>query len=129
MQPAVAALPPPTLPAFVAGAPQPNAYAVVIGIEHYDSLPAPTGAKADAERFAELAKRSLGVPADHVHLVVDARATKGAVERELDRGASLENDGDARVHGAHCVSPGALSPPRSARRARPASRPNPGRRR
>jgi hypothetical protein len=76
--------PQPAAPTFVTGAPQPGAYAIVVGIEHYDGLPAPSGAKLDAERFAEVARTSLGVPAANVHLLVDGRATKGSIERELE---------------------------------------------
>jgi hypothetical protein len=74
----------PSASVFLAGAPQPNAYAVVIGVEKYSNgLPVPTGARADAEHFAELAEKSLGVPADHVHLRLDEQATKGSILREV----------------------------------------------
>ena len=70
---------------LVAGAPQPNSYAVVVGIERYSAgLPPPTGARADAQRFADLAKRSLGLSPSHVHLVVDDQGTKGTLESEIE---------------------------------------------
>lgn len=70
---------------FVAAAPQPDGYAAIVGIEKYASgLPVPTGARTDAERFAELARTSLGLSSDHVQLVVDGDATKGGIERALE---------------------------------------------
>lgn len=91
--------------ARIAGAPQPNAYAVIIGIEKYHDLPSPTGARADAERFAELAKRSLG-PEGHIHLALDKQATKGTgaaaglftdyVIQGLGTGAA-DLDGDGQI--------------------------------
>jgi hypothetical protein len=61
-----------------------NAWALVIGIEKYRDVPPPTGARADALHFAELAKTTLGVPADHARIATDERATKADIERELE---------------------------------------------
>jgi hypothetical protein len=69
--------------AFVAGAPQPNAYAVIVGIEHYEGLPPPVGARRDAQRFQRLVQQTLGVPEAHVHISIDDHATKGAIERDI----------------------------------------------
>lgn len=69
---------------FVSGAPQPTAFALIIGIEHYKTLPSPSGAKADAERFAQMARQSLGVPAAHIRVALDDEATKGTIERHLE---------------------------------------------
>jgi hypothetical protein len=60
-----------------------NAWALVIGIEKYRDVPPPTGARADALHFAELAKTTLGVPGDHLRVAMDERATKADIEREL----------------------------------------------
>jgi hypothetical protein len=69
---------------FVSAAPQPNAYAIVIGVEKYSaSLPPPTGARADAQRFSEMARSSLGLRPDHVQTLFDEQATKGSIERAL----------------------------------------------
>jgi hypothetical protein len=68
---------------YAQGAPQPNAFALVIGIEKYRDVPPPTGARADAEAFAKLAERTLGVPEDHVRLLVDEHATRGDFEKAL----------------------------------------------
>ncbi len=89
-QPAPAAAPPPAAPApsgptFVAAAPQPNAFAVVVGVEKYlNGLPVPVGAHADAQRFADLARSTLGVDAGHLQVVLDEQATRGGIARALD---------------------------------------------
>jgi hypothetical protein len=71
-------------PALLAAAPQPNAFAIVVGIEKYSGgLPPPTGARADAQQFASLATSSLGVSSDHLQLIVDEQAGKAGVERAL----------------------------------------------
>ena len=69
--------------AFVAAAPQPAAYALIIGVEHYRDAPPPAGARADAEHFAALAKKTLGLKDDHVHVALDERATKTDIEEHL----------------------------------------------
>jgi hypothetical protein len=68
---------------YVLGAPQPNAYALVVGIEKYRDVPPPIGARADAQEFARLAVRTLGVPEDHVRLLIDEHATRGDLEKAL----------------------------------------------
>jgi hypothetical protein len=71
-------------PSFVSGSPQPTAYAIVIGVEKYSAaLPPPTGAHADARRFSDLVRTSLGVSPDHVQTLFDEQATKGSIERAL----------------------------------------------
>ena len=62
--------------AYRAAAPQPAAYALIVGIDHYRDVPAATGARTDAERFAELAKKTLGLRDDHVRVALDDHATK-----------------------------------------------------
>jgi hypothetical protein len=68
---------------FAQGAPQPNAYALVVGIEKYRDVPPPIGARADAQQFALLAVRTLGIPEDHVRLLLDEHATRGDLEKAL----------------------------------------------
>lgn len=65
------------------GAPQPNTYALIVGIERYRDVAPPPGARSDAERFAELARRSLGVPEANLRVALDDRATKSDVEKHL----------------------------------------------
>jgi hypothetical protein len=63
-----------------------NAFALVVGISRYrdGTLPEAAGAVADAKLFAESAAQTLGVPRDHVHLLVDAEATFGSLHAQLD---------------------------------------------
>lgn len=68
---------------FATGAPQPNAWALVVGIERYRDAPAATGARADAEAFAQLATTSLGVPEDQVMVALDDRASRSDLEKHL----------------------------------------------
>jgi hypothetical protein len=82
--PAIAAAPSVKPLEFVRGAPQPAAYAVIIGIEHYDGLPPPTGAVSDAQAFAQVAHNTLGIPDGHVKLLIDDKATKGGIERAIE---------------------------------------------
>jgi hypothetical protein len=78
-----AAASPVALGQYLQGAPQPNAYALVVGIEKYRDVPPPIGARADAEQFARLAVRTLGLPEDHVRLLLDEHATRGDLEKAL----------------------------------------------
>jgi hypothetical protein len=68
---------------YVIGAPQPNAFALVIGIEKYRDVPPPSGARADAESFAHLAERTLGLPDENVRVLLDEHATRGDLEKGL----------------------------------------------
>jgi hypothetical protein len=82
-------LPAPSAPtraafSFVPATAQPGAYALVIGVEKYRDVPSPTGARADAERFAALLRSTLGIPSDHVHVALDDRASKGDIEKSFD---------------------------------------------
>jgi len=68
---------------LVAGAPQPSAWALVIGIERYRDVSSPTGARADAERMAQVLTKTLGVPEDHVVVQLDERASRSDIEKQL----------------------------------------------
>lgn len=70
-------------------APQRAAYAFIVGIDAYRDVPRAPGAKADAERFAELARRTLGLKEEHIRVALEDHATKQDVERAL---AWLENE-------------------------------------
>jgi hypothetical protein len=70
---------------LASGSPQPTAYALIIGVERYrEQMPVPAGARADAERFAEVARTTLGVPQRNIRLALDDRATKTDIEKHLD---------------------------------------------
>jgi len=60
------------------------AFALVVGIEHYRDLPPPTGARADAQRFAQLAQKSLGIPDANVRIALDDHATRGDLSAHLE---------------------------------------------
>ncbi len=68
---------------FLSAAGQPNAYALIIGIEHYRDVPSPSGAKLDAEQVARLVKATLGVPEQNILLAIDERATRSDIEKQL----------------------------------------------
>lgn len=69
---------------FVQGGPQRNAYALIIGVERHRDVPAATGARLDAERFAEIARRTLGISADHILLALDDRAAHSDIDKHVD---------------------------------------------
>ncbi len=69
-----------------------NAWAVVVGVERYrEALPEATHAESDARTFALYVQRTLGLPADHVKVLVGDRAgladIRSAVEEWLPRNA------------------------------------------
>ena len=98
--------------AFLQAAPQPNAYALVVGVEKYRNVNATPGARRDAESFAGLLEDSLGVPGENIHLLTDEDATRGDV---LSRLSWLKENvpSDGRIyfyfsgHGAPDVETGA----------------------
>ena len=69
--------------ALRAAAPQPTSYALIVGIDRYRDIAGAAGARGDAERFAELARRTLGLKDDHVRVALEDHATKQDVERGL----------------------------------------------
>lgn len=76
---------PTTVASPVTAAPQPGAYAIVIGVEKYAAgLPPPTGARADATRFTDVATKSLGVLPAHIQTILDGQATKGGILRAIE---------------------------------------------
>lgn len=67
----------------VLGAAQRTSYALIIGVETYRDLPAPTGADADAKRYARLVTTTLGLPDKNVRVLRNERAAKSDIEKEL----------------------------------------------
>lgn len=83
--PALSATPsPPPAPELLAGAAQPDSFAIVFGVEQYKSAPAAQGARGDAERFVRLATRTLGVPEAHVKTAFDQKADRLAVDLNIE---------------------------------------------
>ncbi|MCA9620716.1 MAG: caspase family protein [Myxococcales bacterium] len=70
---------------IVTGAPQRDAYALIVGVEKYRDVKSPaTGAERDAKLFAEVATKTMGIPSEHVRVAVGDRATKGDIEKHVD---------------------------------------------
>jgi hypothetical protein len=64
---------------------QPDAYAIVIGVEKYRrDLPEASGAANDARAFHDYLERTLGVPRDHIKVLVDGDATKSDIEAAIN---------------------------------------------
>lgn len=82
---------------LVTGAPQPNAYGFVVGIDEYRSVNHTPGARNDAEQFAELLQTTLGVPNRNIHLLTDGEATRSDILATL---SSLQQqvDSDGRIY-------------------------------
>lgn len=103
------AAPAPTeLEAPASGNHNPNAWAVVIGVENYrDGLSPATGAERDAQAFASYARQTLGVPEANVKVLLGQRAARadmaGALLEWLPRNA-VEPGGQVYIffsgHGA-----------------------------
>jgi hypothetical protein len=68
---------------FVQGAAQNSAFALIIGVTAYRDVPGADGSKQDAERFASLARITLGIPEDHIRLAYDERATRSDLEKHF----------------------------------------------
>ena len=87
-QPATVVEPPPPAPValpaspsrLVAGPAQPSAFALIVGVDAYKNAPAVPAARADAERFAELCRRTLGVPEGHIKIILGDKADKLAFD-------------------------------------------------
>ena len=62
-------------PLNVSAPPNPNAVAIVVGLEGYENAPAASYADRDAQVFMDYAQRAFGVPASNIKLLVndDAR--------------------------------------------------------
>ena len=74
----------PPVPELLAGAAQPDAFAIVFGVEQYKSAPGAPGARADAEKVARLVTRTLGVPEAHVKVALDQKADRLAIDLNLE---------------------------------------------
>jgi hypothetical protein len=69
--------------ALVSAAPQPTSFALIVGIEKYRDVTAASGARTDAEKFAELARVTLGVPEDNIKILLDDRASRTDISKQL----------------------------------------------
>lgn len=80
--PTVAA--PPRAPDTLVGTPQPDAFAIVFGVEQYKSAAAAPGARADAEQVARFVTKTLGVPEGHLKTAFDAKADRLAIDLNIE---------------------------------------------
>ena len=75
------------LPSLLAQAkiivPDPDKYALIVGIDEYDKALDVPYASRSAELFAVAAQKLLGVPADNIKLLVDKDATAGGIKVHL----------------------------------------------
>ncbi|MCY0987347.1 caspase family protein [Nannocystis sp. ILAH1] len=69
--------------AMVSASPQPTAYALIVGIEKYRDVTPAGGARTDAEKFAELARVTLGVPEDNIKVLLDDRASRTDIAKQM----------------------------------------------
>jgi hypothetical protein len=61
-----------------------TSWAVVVGIEKYrEDLPPASNAEADAQAFADFAEKTMGIPPEHIKLLLGSRAGKADVESVL----------------------------------------------
>jgi hypothetical protein len=70
--------------AFLAGAAQAGAHALVVGIERYQDLSTTSGARSDAIRFAALLLKTAGIPEANLRLVLDDQARKDNLQKQLE---------------------------------------------
>lgn len=68
---------------LVSASPQPTAFALIVGIEKYRDVTAASGARSDAEKFAELARVTLGVPEENIKVLLDDRASRTDIAKQL----------------------------------------------
>jgi hypothetical protein len=80
------------------GEPRPGDFALVIGVEHYRSLPAARFAERDAESFARYAQAVLGVPEENVILLTGQRATKTDLAKYIEEWLPRNVSEDSRVY-------------------------------
>ena len=63
--------------------PQPNAYALVIGIEDYRDVPPVPGAEQDASRIVEVLRTTLGLPENNIVLATGKRASRSDIIKQI----------------------------------------------
>lgn len=76
--------PEPAQKVVLTGAPQPAAFALIVGIDDYKAAGKASHGIADAQAFAVMAKRTLGVPEGQIKLVLGDRADKIGFDVALD---------------------------------------------
>jgi hypothetical protein len=76
--------PAPTAKGVLTGASQPAAFALIVGVDDYKTAGKAAHGIADAQAFAVMAKRTLGIPDGQIKLVLGDRADKIGFDLALD---------------------------------------------
>jgi hypothetical protein len=73
----------PLNPRNAKGSPNPNAVAIIIGLEKYQNISAAKYADRDAQVFSDFAHRALGVKPENIKLIVNKEATRTSIQKAL----------------------------------------------
>jgi hypothetical protein len=65
------------------GSPNPDAVALIIGLERYQNTPSAKYADRDAQVFSDFARRALGVKPENIKLLVNNQATRTGIQKAL----------------------------------------------
>lgn len=76
--------PAPAAPETLLGTPQPDAFAIVFGVEQYKNAAAAPGARADAEQMVRFVTRTLGVPEAHLKTAFNEKADRLAIDLNIE---------------------------------------------
>lgn len=76
---------------------RPNDYALIIGVEKYDSLPAATYAEGDAATAADFV-RAMGVPARNVVTLTSSHATRSSMVKQIENWLAKNTDETSTVY-------------------------------
>jgi hypothetical protein len=73
----------PLNPMNAKGSPNPEAIAIIIGLEKYENTSAAKYADRDAQVFSDYARRALGVRPENIKLIVNKKATRTSIQKAL----------------------------------------------
>jgi hypothetical protein len=73
----------PLNPMNAKGRPNPDAVAIIIGVEKYQNTSAAKYADRDAQVFSDYARRALGVRPENIKLIVNEEATRTSIQKAL----------------------------------------------
>jgi hypothetical protein len=73
----------PLNPMNARGSPNPDAVAIIIGLETYENTSAAKYADQDAQVFSDYARRALGVRSENIKLIVNKKATRTSIQKAL----------------------------------------------
>jgi hypothetical protein len=73
----------PLNPMNAKGSPNPDAVAIIIGVEKYENTSAAKYADRDAQVFSDYARRALGVRPENIKLIVNREATRTSIQKAL----------------------------------------------